>query len=58
MSFDVDETAAALLAGIQGGVPIMLSTGESSRLRAALDWGDQAASGGQAGCWLWMAGAR
>jgi AcrR family transcriptional regulator len=39
MSFDVDETAAALLAGIQGGVSIMLSTGESTHLRAALDWG-------------------
>jgi AcrR family transcriptional regulator len=38
-SFDVDETAAALLAGIQGGVTIMLSTGESTHLRAALDWG-------------------
>jgi AcrR family transcriptional regulator len=39
MSLDVDETAAALLAGIQGGVSIMLSTGESAHLRAALDWG-------------------
>ena len=38
-SFDVDETAAALLAGIQGGVSIMLSTGRSTHLRAALDWG-------------------
>jgi AcrR family transcriptional regulator len=38
-SVDVDETAAALLAGIQGGVTIMLSTGESTHLRAALDWG-------------------
>ncbi|MFG1706753.1 TetR/AcrR family transcriptional regulator [Nonomuraea sp. M3C6] len=39
MSFDVDETAAALLAAVQGGVSIMLSTGESTHLRAALDWG-------------------
>jgi len=38
-SFEVDETAAALLAGIQGGVSIMLSTGDSTHLRAALDWG-------------------
>jgi AcrR family transcriptional regulator len=38
-SVDVDETAAALLAGIQGGVGIMLATGESTHLRAALDWG-------------------
>ena len=29
---------AALLAGIQGGVSIMLSTGQSTHLRAALDW--------------------
>jgi AcrR family transcriptional regulator len=39
MSFDVDEAAAALLAGIQGGVTIMLSTDESTHLRAALDRG-------------------
>jgi AcrR family transcriptional regulator len=39
MSVDVDEAAAALLAGIQGGVTIMLSTGQSTHLRAALDWG-------------------
>jgi AcrR family transcriptional regulator len=39
VSLDVDQTAAALLAGIQGGVSIMLSTGESAHLRAALDWG-------------------
>lgn len=38
-SFEVDEAAAALLAGIQGGVTIMLSTGESTHLRAALNWG-------------------
>ncbi|MFE4369109.1 TetR/AcrR family transcriptional regulator [Streptomyces sp. NPDC056835] len=38
-SFDVDRSAAALLAGIQGGVSIMLSTGRSTHLRAALDSG-------------------
>ncbi|MYS20119.1 transcriptional regulator, TetR family [Streptomyces sp. DvalAA-14] len=38
-SLDVDQTAAALLAGIQGGVAIMLSTGDSTNLKAALDWG-------------------
>ena len=37
-SLNVDEAAAALLAGIQGGVSIMLSTGHSTHLRAALDW--------------------
>lgn len=39
MSLEADQTAAALLAGIQGGVSIMLSTGQSVHLRAALDWG-------------------
>ncbi|MBE3015878.1 TetR/AcrR family transcriptional regulator [Microbispora sp. NEAU-D428] len=38
MSVDADESAAALLTAIQGGVAIMLSTGESTHLRAALDW--------------------
>ena len=38
MSVDVDQSAAALLAGIQGGISIMLSTGDSTHLRAALDW--------------------
>ncbi|ANS66690.1 regulatory protein [Streptomyces lincolnensis] len=38
-SLDVDRTSAALLAGIQGGVAIMLSTGDSTHLRAALDEG-------------------
>ena len=38
-SLPADQTAAALLAGIQGGVSIMLSTGQSVHLRAALDWG-------------------
>ena len=36
---DVDQAAAALLAGIQGGVSILLSTGQSVHLRAALDFG-------------------
>lgn len=36
---DVDRTAAALLAGIQGGVTIMMSTGDSTHLKAALDTG-------------------
>lgn len=36
---DVDQRAAALLAGIQGGVSILLSTGRSAHLRAALDQG-------------------
>lgn len=39
LSLDVDQAAAALLAGIQGGVSIMLTTGQSTHLRAALDWG-------------------
>ncbi|WP_405659781.1 TetR/AcrR family transcriptional regulator [Streptomyces sp. NBC_00079] len=38
-ALDVDRTAAALLAGIQGGVAIMMSTGDSTHLRAALDSG-------------------
>ena len=38
-ALDVDRTAAALLAGIQGGVAIMMSTGDSTHLRAALDTG-------------------
>ncbi|MFF4048824.1 TetR/AcrR family transcriptional regulator [Streptomyces chartreusis] len=36
-ALDVDRTATALLAGIQGGVTIMMSTGDSTHLRAALD---------------------
>ncbi|KAA0929767.1 TetR/AcrR family transcriptional regulator [Streptomyces apricus] len=35
----VDRTAAALLAGIQGGVTVMMSTGDSTHLKAALDTG-------------------
>jgi AcrR family transcriptional regulator len=38
-AFEVDQAAAALLAGIQGGVTIMLATGDSAQLRAALDRG-------------------
>jgi AcrR family transcriptional regulator len=37
--FDVDEAAAALLAGVQGGVAILLSTGRTTHLEAALDRG-------------------
>jgi AcrR family transcriptional regulator len=36
---DADRTAAALLAGIQGGVLMMLSTGRIAHLEAALDVG-------------------
>lgn len=36
---DVERGSAALLAGIQGGVSIMMSTGDSTHLRAALDEG-------------------
>lgn len=38
-SVDADRAAAALLAGIQGGVGIMLSTGDLGYLEAALDTG-------------------
>ncbi|MGW6011066.1 TetR/AcrR family transcriptional regulator [Streptomyces sp. NPDC055210] len=38
-ALDVDREAAALLAGIQGGVTIMMSTGDSAHLKAALDTG-------------------
>ncbi|MEV6669518.1 TetR/AcrR family transcriptional regulator [Streptomyces sp. NPDC051162] len=38
-TLDVDRTAAALLAGIQGGVAIMMSTGDPTHLEAALDTG-------------------
>ncbi|MFI9549558.1 TetR/AcrR family transcriptional regulator [Streptomyces sp. NPDC052016] len=38
-ALDVDRTAAALLAGVQGGVAIMMSTGDSTHLKAALDAG-------------------
>jgi len=38
-SLDAERAAAALLAGIQGGVTIMLSTGRIDHLEAALDLG-------------------
>jgi AcrR family transcriptional regulator len=38
-STDADRAAAALLAAIQGGVGIMLATGDASYLEAALDFG-------------------
>ncbi|MEV7996359.1 TetR/AcrR family transcriptional regulator [Streptomyces sp. NPDC086077] len=38
-ALDVDRSAAALLAGIQGGVSIMMATGDSTHLKAALDTG-------------------
>jgi hypothetical protein len=38
-SVDADRAAAALLAGIQGGVGIVLSTGDLGYLEAALDTG-------------------
>ncbi|MGQ4511075.1 TetR family transcriptional regulator C-terminal domain-containing protein [Streptomyces sp. DW26H14] len=37
-SYDVDGAAASLLAGIQGGVSIMLATGRADHLKAAVDW--------------------
>ncbi|KND26117.1 TetR/AcrR family transcriptional regulator [Streptomyces acidiscabies] len=38
-ALDVERTSASLLAGIQGGVMIMMSTGDSAHLKAALDTG-------------------
>ncbi|HEU0165056.1 MAG TPA: TetR/AcrR family transcriptional regulator [Thermomicrobiales bacterium] len=38
-ALDADRSAAALLAGIQGGVVVMLATGEITNLEAALDVG-------------------
>ncbi len=38
-ALDADRVAAALLAGIQGGVGVMLATGDLSYLEAALDVG-------------------
>ncbi len=40
-ALDVDRTAAGLLAGIQGGVTVMTSTGDSTHLKAALDTGSE-----------------
>jgi hypothetical protein len=34
---DADRTAAALLAAVQGGVTILMSTGRITHLQAALD---------------------
>jgi AcrR family transcriptional regulator len=42
---DADRAAAALLAGIQGGVGIMLATGDLSYLEAALDTGIESMRG-------------
>ncbi|MFJ6665647.1 TetR/AcrR family transcriptional regulator [Streptomyces sp. NPDC091383] len=39
LGLDVDRASAALLAGIQGGVSLMMSTGDSTHLRAAIDTG-------------------
>jgi len=36
---DADRSAAALFAGIQGGVVLLMATGESTALEAALDEG-------------------
>lgn len=36
-NFDADRVAAAFLAAVQGGVTILMSTGESTHLEAALD---------------------
>ncbi|WDO07202.1 TetR/AcrR family transcriptional regulator [Streptomyces murinus] len=38
-ALDVDRASAALIAGIQGGVALMMSTGDSTHLRAAIDTG-------------------
>ena len=40
-ALDADRAAAALLAGIQGGVGVMLATGDLGYLEAALDVGIQ-----------------
>jgi hypothetical protein len=45
-SVNVERAAAALLAGIQGGVGIMLATGDLSYLEAALDEGIDALRAG------------
>jgi hypothetical protein len=44
-SLDADRRAAALLAGLQGGVLIMLATGEIAHLEVALDEGIAALRG-------------
>ncbi len=45
-AIDAERAGAALLAGIQGGVGIMLATGDLSFLEAALDEGIGALRGG------------
>ncbi|MBP2702613.1 TetR/AcrR family transcriptional regulator [Microbispora sp. RL4-1S] len=47
-ALDADHAAAALLAGIQGGVLIQMSTGETAHLEAALDMGIAYLRGGRA----------
>jgi hypothetical protein len=42
---DPERAAAALLAGIQGGVSVLLNTGDLSYLEAALDFGIAALRG-------------
>jgi hypothetical protein len=44
-TLEADRTAAALLAGIQGGVGVMLATGDLSYLEAALDVGIESLRG-------------
>ncbi|GAB2986311.1 TetR/AcrR family transcriptional regulator [Amycolatopsis acidiphila] len=48
-SVDPDQSAAALLAGIQGGVVVMLSTGSTRHLEAAMDLGIAALRGSARG---------
>jgi hypothetical protein len=45
---DADRVAAALLAGIQGGVGVMLATGDLGYLEAALDVGIESLRGDEA----------
>lgn len=45
---DADKVAAALLAGIQGGVGVMLATGDLSYLESALDVGIESLRGASA----------
>jgi hypothetical protein len=42
---DADRLAAAMLAGIQGGVGVMLTTGDLGYLEAALDVGIESLRG-------------
>ena len=54
---DADRRAAALLAGLQGGVLIMLATGEISHLEVALDEGIGALRGAPGGARAGVSGA-